>query len=146
MVWWQFGLLGAGGGVLVEILGITASFMTWQQERRTSGGRIKRNPPPLRDFVDGHSHFWLTLFRGLLGAAASAISASTGQVSGAYMAVATGFAAPSLINQLGSIPQVSRAFDGKGKSSAEDQGSSEDVGSEDSLHASSLHENKGGAE
>ena len=49
--------------------------------------------------------------RVALGTAAAVLCGVTGQVTGPYGAVAIGCAAPVLLAQLGSIPQIAKAVD-----------------------------------
>jgi hypothetical protein len=115
MHWWQFVLLGAGGGALVEILVIFRWFATWQSARRTPTGRVKSQPPELRKYVDVPVHLWMAVARMTLGAGAAALFGMTDQINGVYGAVALGFAAPSMLAQLGSIPKVAAAVAGAEK-------------------------------
>ena len=118
MAWWEFALLGASGGATVEILSVYRWVGVWQSARRTSTGRRKRNPPKLRQFVDGPVHAWTFVLRALLGGGAAVLFGVTGQISGAYVAVALGFAAPSVLNQLGKSPQVAALITGTTASTA----------------------------
>jgi hypothetical protein len=112
MPWWQFALLGAGGGAIVEVLAIFRCAAAWQDARRNSNGTIKRAPPGLRSYVDVPAHAVMLPGRVVLGAAAAGLCGVTGQVTGPYGAVAIGCAAPVLLAQLGSIPQVAKAVNG----------------------------------
>lgn len=112
MQWWQFALLGAGGGALVEVLSILKSLTLWQEARRTRSGRVRSSPPHLRSFLDIPAHAWMLGFRMTLGAGAAALFGATDQISGAYAAVVFGFAAPVLLARLGSIPYVANAISG----------------------------------
>ncbi|MFI5782330.1 hypothetical protein [Nocardia sp. NPDC051570] len=114
MQWWQFALLGAGGGILVEALSIFRCLAIWQADRRTATGRVKGHPPQWKSYVDAPAHLGLLGCRALLGAASAVMFGATGQISGAFVAVALGFAAPSVLAQLGSIPQVAAAVSGAG--------------------------------
>jgi membrane protein required for beta-lactamase induction len=112
VAWWEFALLGASGGATVEILAIYSWIRVWRAARSTPTGRRKRHPPRLREVIDWPPHTWLLAVRALLGASAAALFGATGQICGAYMAVALGFAAPSVLTQLGTIPQVKALFTG----------------------------------
>jgi hypothetical protein len=57
--WWQFALLGAAGGLLVEVLAIFRWGAAWQQARRTKTGRRQAKPPKLRAYVDVPAHAWI---------------------------------------------------------------------------------------
>ncbi|MGH3761826.1 hypothetical protein [Actinophytocola sp.] len=112
MHWWQFALLGAGGGALVEILAVFNCFAAWQSARRTATGRVKDRPPMLRSYLDVPVHACLVVVRMTLGAGCATLFGASGEISGAYVAVALGFAAPSMLAQLGSIPQLADAIAG----------------------------------
>jgi len=109
MPWWQFALLGTSGGVIVEVLTVFRCVAAWQGARRNRDGTLKRIPPKLRRYVDVPAHAIMLPARAALGAAAATLFGMTGQVTGAYGAVAFGCAAPVLLAQLGLIPQVERA-------------------------------------
>ncbi|WP_027944560.1 hypothetical protein [Amycolatopsis taiwanensis] len=110
--WWQFALLGAGGGALVEILAIFKWLAVWQSARRTSTGKVKGSPPKLRSYLDVPVHAWMAVFRTVLGAGSAVLFGAGGGINGPYVAVALGFAAPSMLAQLGTIPQVAAAIRG----------------------------------
>lgn len=109
MAGWQFATFGSCGGALVEVLSLLYWVGQWQEARRTASGRIKRNTPAWSTYVDWKVHTALIILRGGLGACAAALFGVTGQISGAYVAVALGFAAPSVLAQLGGIPQIAAA-------------------------------------
>ena len=113
MPWWQFALLGAAGGALVEALGIFRWLSVWQAERRTEAGRVMGEPPSLRSYVDVPVHVWLTVLRASLGAAVAALFGANGQISGVYVAVVLGFSAPSVLAQLGTVRPISDAVAGE---------------------------------
>jgi hypothetical protein len=112
MPWWQFALLGAVGGAIVEVLAIFRCVAAWQDARRNRDGTIKLFPPGLRRYVDVPAHAIMLPARAVLGTAAAVLCGVTGQVTGPYGAVAIGCAAPVLLAQLGSLPQVARAVSG----------------------------------
>lgn len=114
MPWWQFALLGAGGGALVEALAVFKWITVWQADRRTPAGRVKGKPPDWRLYIDVTALGWLLSIRGALGAGAATLFGMTGQISGAYAAIAFGFAAPAILAQLGSVPQIAAAVKGEG--------------------------------
>ncbi len=109
MPWWQSALLGAGGGALVELLAVFRCIAMWQKARQNRDGTLKRTPPDLRRYVDIAAHSIMLPTRAGLGAAAATVFGITGQVTGPYGAIAFGCAAPVLLAQLGSIPQVEKA-------------------------------------
>ena len=110
MTGWQFAAFGAGGGALVEMLSLLQSVARWQEARRTRTGRVRVKAPGWSAYVDWRVHIALVILRGGLGACAAALFGVSGQISGAYVAVALGFAAPSVLAQLGGIPQVAAAL------------------------------------
>jgi hypothetical protein len=109
MPWWQFALLGAGGGAIVEVLAIFGCVARWQDARREPNGTIKRDGQELGKYIDVPAHAIMLPVRVVLGAAAAILCGVTGQVTGPYGAVAIGCTAPVLLKQLGSIPQVEKA-------------------------------------
>lgn len=109
MVWWQFAVLGAAGGALVEVLAALKWLTVWQAARRTPAGNLKGKPPGWRRYVDVPTLVWLVVIRSMLGACSALLFGATGQISGAYAAIAFGFAAPSILAQLGSVPQIAAA-------------------------------------
>lgn len=111
MQWWQYALLGAAGGVIIEALEIFHGMTQWQQARLNPSGRLKRLPPKLGRFVDWPAHVRLLPARAVLGAGTAVLFGMTGQVTGAYGVVAFGCAAPVVLAQLGHIPQVEAAVD-----------------------------------
>lgn len=106
MAWWQFSLLGACGGALVELLSLYQSLFAWQKARKASTGKIRKTPAKLHNYVDVPAHTWLLLIRCLLGALASGLFGVSGQITGAVAGIALGSAAPAILAQLGQIPQV----------------------------------------
>lgn len=109
MKWWEYALLGAAGGALVELLSVFNCLVRWQAARKTSSGRIRSKPPSLRSYLDIPAHAWMTFFRTLLGSGAAFAFGASGSINGVAAAVALGFSAPSFLAQLGSIPQVADA-------------------------------------
>lgn len=109
MTWWEYALLGAAGGALVELLSVFNCLAHWQEARKTTSGRIRAKPPSVRVYLDIPAHIWMTFFRTLLGSVTALAFGASGSISGVAAAVALGFSAPSLLTQLGSIPQVADA-------------------------------------
>lgn len=99
-------LLGAGGGAIVEILAVFQSIALWSSERKTPTGRVKTDLPGLREFLDLPATALILPSRAVLGAGAAALFVGTGQITGAVAAVAIGYAAPTVLGQLGQFPQV----------------------------------------
>ena len=108
VLWWQFALLGTIGGAIVEVLEIFRWTAVWQEARRNRSGTLRRIPPTWRTYVDLPAHAFMLPARAALGAGAATLFGMTGQVTGAYGAVAFGCAAPVLLAQLGSIPQITK--------------------------------------
>lgn len=109
MPWWHFALLGAIGGATVEALEIFRCVTVWQSARKNRDGTLKRALPKLDRYLDIPAHTFMLPARAALGAVAAVVFGTTGQVTGAYGAVAFGCAAPLLLRQLGSIPQIEKA-------------------------------------
>lgn len=114
VAWWQYVALGATGGALVEALSIFRSVTMWQGSRRNPNNTLKKSPPKWNVYVDIALHLWLLALRVPLGAGVAALFGLTGQISGAYAAVAFGFAAPAVLEQLGGVPQIANAVAGTG--------------------------------
>jgi hypothetical protein len=110
MPWWQFSLLGAGGGMIVEAVVIFRWVAAWQGARRSVSGTLKGRPPPLRRYVDIPAHAIMLPARAGLGAVAAVLFGLTGQVTGPYGALAFGCAAPVLLSRLGGIPEIRKAI------------------------------------
>lgn len=111
MVVWQFALLGAAGGALVEVLSLLRWIVEWANDRRKIDGRLKKKSRPRwRTYIDLPVHAWLLAIRIPLGAVTAWLFAQGEQISGAYAAVAFGFAAPAVLAQFGSIPMVTDAI------------------------------------
>ena len=81
MPWWQFALLGAGGGAIVEGLGVFRCAAVWQDARLSLDGRVKNCPPELRSYVDVRAHAIVLSARILLGTVAAVLYGVTGQVN-----------------------------------------------------------------
>jgi hypothetical protein len=112
MSWWQYAILGAGGGAVAEVLEVFRCITAWRSDRRTPTGLLKSDPPGMRKYIDLPVLAILLPFRAILGAGAAMIFGLTGQISGAYAAIAFGFAAPVVLAQLGSVPAVAHAVAG----------------------------------
>ncbi|MEU6368113.1 hypothetical protein ABZ876_20805 [Streptomyces sp. NPDC046931] len=112
MSWWQSGLFGAGGGLSVELLAVFRGCMQWQAARRTASGRRRARPPALWHYLDTAAHACLAVLRAGMGAATALLFAATGQISGAYAAVALGVSAPAVLATLGAVPQVANLVAG----------------------------------
>jgi hypothetical protein len=111
MPWWEFALLGAGGGVIIEALAVFRWVSAWQDARRGKDGVLRLRPPKLGRYVDVPAHAIMLPVRAGLGAVAAVLFGLTGQVTGPYGALAFGCAAPVLLARVGLITRVSRAID-----------------------------------
>jgi hypothetical protein len=111
MPWWEFALLGAGGGVVVEALAVFRWVAAWQDARRGKTGTLRSRPPKLGRYVDFPAHAIMLPARAGLGATAAILFGLTGQITGPYGALAFGCAAPVLLARVGLIPQVGKAID-----------------------------------
>jgi hypothetical protein len=112
MPWWEYALLGMGGGAIVEVLAFFRCVTVWQQARQNRDGTLKRTPPDLRRYVDISAHLIMLPCRALLGAVAAVLFGTTGQVTGLYGAVAFGCAAPVMLAQLGLLPHIDKVVRG----------------------------------
>lgn len=118
MLWWQYALCGAGGGIIAEVLALYGWFTAWSRARRAASGLVRAHPPQLRKYVDVAAHVWVLFLRALIGAACAALFAAGGQLKGVYAAAALGFCAPELLSRLGEIPQVAAAVKGEEETAA----------------------------
>lgn len=110
MPWWHFALLGAAGGVIVEVLEIFRWVKAWQDNRRSSDGTVQDKPPELTRYLDIPAHCIMLPARASLGAVAAIVFGLTGQVTGPYGALAFGCVAPVVLARVGLIPQVANAI------------------------------------
>jgi hypothetical protein len=113
VAWWQYILLGTGGGALAEALALLKWVLVWQNERRKANGRLKGRPPRWSAYIDLPVHTWLLVIRMPLGAGTAWLFGATGQIDGPYAALAFGLAAPAVLAQFGSFPALSTAVQGK---------------------------------
>jgi hypothetical protein len=112
VAWWEYAVLGASGGAIVEVLTVFKCVTRWQAGRRNKDGTLKVRRPGWRKYVDLPLLAWLLAIRMPLGAGAATLFGMTGQIVGAYASIAFGFAAPAMLAQLGSIPQIANAVQG----------------------------------
>jgi hypothetical protein len=118
MAWWQFAVLGGAGGAVVEALAVLKWVTVWVADRRLPTGSLKAKPPGWRRSVDVPALAWLLPIRAALGVGSALLFGATGQIDGAYAAIACGFAAPAMLAQLGSVPQIAAAASGRHTTSA----------------------------
>jgi hypothetical protein len=110
MSWWQFALLGAGGGVIVEVLSVFRWVRAWQDSRRGPDGSLEEKPSRLSRYLDIPAHAIMLPARAALGAVAAVVFGLTHQVTGPYGALAFGCVAPVVLARVGLIPQVADAI------------------------------------
>lgn len=110
MPWWQFALLGAAGGVIVEVLTVFRWVRAWENSRRRPDGTVQDKPPKLTRYLDIPAHAIMLPARAGLGAVASVVFGLTGQVTGPYGALAFGCVAPVVLARLGLVPQIANAI------------------------------------
>ncbi|MFD7560270.1 hypothetical protein ACFV9E_37950 [Streptomyces sp. NPDC059835] len=89
-----------------------------QAHRQASTDEHPAEVPAFRDFVDLWPDLLAAAFHTVLGAGAAGMFGSTGQISGAYAAIAVGISAPAVLTQLGQVQSVSEAVAGTPSSAA----------------------------
>ncbi|GHE92669.1 hypothetical protein GCM10018785_68530 [Streptomyces longispororuber] len=95
---WQQVLLGAGGGLLVELLDFYNRVAAWRQTRRAQTAEAA---PRFRAYFDAGPDVAVALTRAVLGAAAAAAFGAGNQAEGVAGLLAVGACAPVLLSQLG---------------------------------------------
>lgn len=95
---WQQVLLGAGGGLLVELLDFYNRVAAWRQARRS---QTAESVPPFRAYFDAGPDVAVAVTRAVLGAAAAAAFGAGNQAEGVAGLLAVGACAPVLLSQLG---------------------------------------------
>lgn len=109
-------LLGAAGGSLRAFVDFYNHTMEWRAARRTHRQLAPvdqpAEAPAFRDFIDPVPDLVAAIFHTALGAGAAAMFGSTGQIDGAYAAIAVGISAPALLTQLGQLQSVGDAVAG----------------------------------
>lgn len=109
-------LLGAAGGSLRALVEFYNHTMEWRTDRRRHrhGGPDAQvgETPRFRDYVDPWPDALAAAIHTALGAGAAAMLGSTGQINGAYAAIAVGISAPALLAQIGQVQGVSDAVAG----------------------------------
>lgn len=103
MDWQTAVLLGAAGGLIVELVSRSGDLITWQQDRRVAMAKGKPLAG-LRAYIDPLPDVLVAFTRLGLGAVAGALLHT--QVTGALAAVAVGAAAPALLRQIGTTKFV----------------------------------------
>lgn len=107
--------LGAAGGSLRGLVDAYNQVVAWQAARRDhrrSPATPGRPLPRLGEYVDPVPDSVATAFHMALGAAGAAMFGLSGQITGAYAAIAVGISAPALLTQLGRVQSVSEAVTG----------------------------------
>ncbi|MFG3207382.1 hypothetical protein [Streptomyces sp. NPDC048192] len=95
---WQQMLLGAGGGLLVELVDFYNRVAAWRQARRA---QALEGSHRFREYFDVGPDFAVALTRAVLGAVAAAAFGAGKQAEGVAGLVAVGACAPVLLAQLG---------------------------------------------
>lgn len=105
--------LGAAGGSLRGLVDTYNQVVAWQADRRA----YRKDPasagwstPRLAEYVDPVPDGVAAAFHMALGAAAAGMFGLSGQITGAYAAIAVGVSAPALLTQLGRVQSVSEAI------------------------------------
>ncbi|MEV6006280.1 hypothetical protein AB0M29_05685 [Streptomyces sp. NPDC051976] len=113
--------LGAAGGSLRGLVDAYNQVVAWQVARRD----LRRTPdardralPRLTEYLDPVPDSVATAFHMALGAAGAAMFGLSGQITGAYAAIAVGISAPALLTQLGRVQSVSEAVTGTARPAA----------------------------
>ncbi|QOV35570.1 hypothetical protein IM697_36840 [Streptomyces ferrugineus] len=111
--------LGAAGGSLRGLVDVYNQTMAWQAARRehqrAETVEDAQPPPSLREFLDPVADITAAIFHMVLGAAGAALFGMSGQISGAYAAIAVGISAPALLTQLGRVQTINDAVTGVGQ-------------------------------
>lgn len=109
---WTLAALGSAGGSLRGLIYLYGRTMAWAAARREQR-EISAGKPflTLGHYVDYPAYAITTILQMILGGVAAAIFGTTGQITGAYAAVAVGASAPTLIAQLGQIERLDRSQD-----------------------------------
>lgn len=106
-------VLGAAGGSLRGLVDAYHQTMAWQTARRehqrAEPATDAPRPPQLTDFFDPGPDIMAAAFHTVLGAAGAALFGMSGQIAGAYAAIAVGISAPALLTQMGRVQTVSEA-------------------------------------
>ncbi|MGR6919515.1 hypothetical protein ACU635_35225 [[Actinomadura] parvosata] len=109
MYWPQALLLGATGGLIVEVIAVWGHLTTWQRDRHRARASSRKRPlPPLTKYIDPPADILVALTRILMGAGAGWLMHD--QVTGPIAAIAVGAAAPALLRQLGTTRAVQDAL------------------------------------
>lgn len=104
-------VLGAAGGLLREAVDLYSRLVSWRAERlshRRGGGQA----PLFSDYFDPAIDLVMPVVHIVMGAGATVLFGTTGQISGAYAALVVGMSAPMLLTQLTRIETVNDALTG----------------------------------
>lgn len=108
---WHATLLGAVGGLLVEVIGMWSYLAAWQADRREYREKDKHPLPKLTDhYLDLQADSLVAATRLGLGAVAGVIFHS--QVTGDLAAIMVGASAPAILLQLGHSKAISSTLGG----------------------------------
>lgn len=127
--------LGAGGGSLRGLVDAYSQTIAWQTARREQrkasseigpdsgldpGPEVVPRPlPRFAEYFDPVPDAVAIACHMVLGAACAAMFGLTGQITGAYAAVAVGLSAPALLTQLGQVQSVNDAVAGTQRTALE---------------------------
>ncbi|MEU7000518.1 hypothetical protein [Nonomuraea sp. NPDC046570] len=100
MQWQQVVMLGATGGLVVEVITLWGHLTSWQRARHIARVGRKRVLPSLSQYIDPQADTLVAVTRLLLGAAAGVLMHD--QIDGPMAAIAVGAAGPALLRHLGS--------------------------------------------
>jgi hypothetical protein len=108
-------LLGAAGGALRGLLDVYLRFLDWQTDRRAHRllpPEQQGEPPRFGKHFDPVGDSVAAVVHSGMGAAATVLFGTTGQISGAYAALVVGMSAPGILTQLSRVQSVNDALTG----------------------------------
>lgn len=100
MAYWQVMVQGAAGGALFEALTFFQQTQIWISARRTTGGRVKENPPSLFVYLDPPAQSIDLGVRAVLGAAAACLAYVSHKAGGGLAYAAVGYSGPAVLLEL----------------------------------------------
>ncbi|MFF4599457.1 hypothetical protein [Amycolatopsis sp. NPDC001319] len=111
---WQIAIvLGAVGGLLVEVINFFGRAIGWQTARRRALEAGKRRLPSLSRHIDLPADGLVALTRLAIGGSAALVLHT--QIMGPAAAIAVGAAGPAILAQLGRIPSVQETVQSGGQ-------------------------------
>ncbi|RPF39366.1 hypothetical protein EDD92_9617 [Streptomyces sp. TLI_185] len=102
-------VLGAAGGLLREAVDLYSRLVSWRAER-LSHRRGGRQAPLFSDYFDPTVDLFMPVVHIVMGAGATVLFGTTGQISGEYAALVVGMSAPMLLTQLTRVETVNDAL------------------------------------